>query len=69
MKNEIGYIVSLMLCILGIYPLAFIEFQKEEIAKLQQKAVDEQVAVWYVSPEGEKGFKWISDIFEEVAQK
>lgn len=43
--------------------------QNKVIQNLQQKAVDEQVAVWYTSPEGERGFKWISDIFEEQIAK
>lgn len=43
--------------------------QNKVIQNLQQKAVDEQVAVWYTSPEGEKGFKWISEIFEEQIAK
>lgn len=58
-----------------LFNLLFLSFHwrmtdcQNEIEELQQKAVAEQIAVWYVSPEGEKGFKWISEIFEEVAQK
>lgn len=47
-----------------------IDEQDQTIFRLQQKAVDEQIAVWYVSAEGKRGFKWISEIFEEqLAQK
>lgn len=60
-------------CLFNIFALCFywrMTDCQNKIEELQQKAVTEQIAVWYVSPEGERRFKWIDDLFEEqLAQK
>lgn len=72
MKIDIIYALGIGAFLLSLLFAVFLQNWQNVniIKKLQQKAVDEEVAVWYTSPKGEKGIIWMSDLFQEtIAQK
>lgn len=65
MKNEILTSIAIISIVMGIAIGVMNNIcLRLELRSLQDRCIQEQVAVWSYSPEGEVKFMWLDDVFE-----